>query len=402
MSNSAPLWVFVPNMLVPQAALQRLGQPQRQQLFNGLPAGLRQTMARAAHADYLPAGTLDRVEAWLLRHLDCAGVAKFDQYPAWAMMNAADDTKPYTRFVGSVGSLEVERDGVRFWPAEALEITDGELQAFWDCVSPLLAQHDWQARQIASTEGALGAHAMLTGGSPVPMEQASPWSVQTVRLTDYLPMSEDCATWRRMWLNMQVELHNAPFNAAREQQGKKPLNALWFWGGGYPWQTSVGFPNIKRVTADGVHNMAEAPTHGEADEAFVRLSFWNSLLNHLPQAENALHSDGKPSTVYVVDFAGWGSSTTVFDVLEQEVLHPMRMAGLAHAWSLLGQDGWLNLSSNWINRFKFWKNSPNLELLGEPEPADLPSEEDLQAAWAQGQADQDRISAEWNTSGERR
>ncbi|MEK9816785.1 MAG: hypothetical protein VW447_06700, partial [Limnobacter sp.] len=33
-------------------------------------------------------------------------------------------------------------------------------------------------------------------------------------------------------MNMQVELHNAEFNKAREAKGLKPLNALWFWGGG--------------------------------------------------------------------------------------------------------------------------------------------------------------------------
>ncbi|HEX4918123.1 MAG TPA: hypothetical protein VFV43_09525 [Limnobacter sp.] len=404
MSNPAPLWVFLPNMLVPQAALQRLGPSQRNQTFAGLPLGLLQTMARGARAQYEFAAGLDRVEAWLLRHLDCDGGAKFDQYPAWAMMNAPEDVQPFTQFLGSIGSLEIERDGVRFWPAEVLDVTLEELDAFWECVTPLLANEGWILGSLGEQCQALGPHVLLKGSSPVPMEQASPWSVQTVRLTDYLPMSDDCANWRRMWLNMQVELHNAPFNAAREQHGKKPLNALWFWGAGHPWQSNMPLPKVRRVGAQGVGDVDEKEWLTPSDDEVVpRFIFWlhclGGLLNTAAKPAELGH---KPSTVYVVDFAGWGGSTAALDVLEREVLQPMRMAGLAYAWSLLGQDGWMNLSSSWLNRFKFWKNTPDWNLLAEPDAEGAPSEADLQAAWAQGQAEQDRIAAEWTMGGDKR
>ncbi|HEX4879097.1 MAG TPA: hypothetical protein VFV39_04560 [Limnobacter sp.] len=405
MSHPAPLWVFVPNMLVPQAALQRLGPSQRAQTFTGLPSGLVQTLARGAQASYVSAAGLDRVEAWLLRHLDCHGSAKFDQYPAWAMMNASEDMVPFTRFFGSVGSLEIERDGVRFWPAEALDVSTAELDAFWACASPLLASEGWSlGGDGGQPRQAKGPHVLLTGSAPVPMEQASPWSVQAVRLTDYLPMNDDCANWRRMWLNMQVELHNAPFNMAREQQGKKPLNALWFWGAGHAWQTAVPLPKLKTVHAQGVGEVDDTGLAGEGDgEVPTRFAFWQRCQGGLLNTSAAQPEPGhKPSTVYVVEFAGWGGNMAALDVLEREVLHPMRMAGLAHAWSLLGQDGWMNLSSSWLNRFKFWKNTPDWNLLAEPEPPGAPSEAELQAAWAQGQAEQDRIAAEWHMGGDKR
>ncbi|HEX4843146.1 MAG TPA: hypothetical protein VFV57_05705 [Limnobacter sp.] len=404
MSNPAPLWVFLPNMLVPQAAMQRLGQSQRSLTFAGLPPDLLQTMARGGQPQYINSAGLDRVEAWLLRHLDCNGGAKFDQYPAWAMMNAPEDVEPFTQFLGSVGSLEIERDGVRFLPAEAVDVSQDELSAFWACVTPLLTHAGWCVESAGQLGQAFGAHVLLKGSSPVPMEQASPWSVQTVRLTDYLPMSDDCAHWRRMWLNMQVELHNAPFNAAREQHGKKPLNALWFWGAGQPWHTNIPLPKVRWVGAQGVGAIDDTglPTQG-GDEVLSRFVFWQRCLGDLPHTRNTqTEPEQKPSTVYVVDFAGWGGSTEALDVLEREVLQPMRMAGLAYAWSLLGQDGWMNLSSSWLNRFKFWKNTPDWNLLTEPDAEGAPTEADLQAAWAQGQAEQDRIAAEWTMGGDKR
>lgn len=38
--------------------------------------------------------------------------------------------------------------------------------------------------------------------------------------------------WRALLSEAQVVLHNHPWNARRAQEGKPPVNSLWFWGGG--------------------------------------------------------------------------------------------------------------------------------------------------------------------------
>ena len=389
--SNAPLWVFVPNILVPEMALERLSATAQAQSFQGLPAGLLQTMARNAAPEYQHADGLDRIEAWLLRYLDSEAQAKFEQYPAWAMLQrfAADGDvshiTPFTRFWGTVGCLEIERDGVRFTPPEVLQVGKADLEAFWNVVQPLLDKHGWSLNTPA------GFHSLLSNPVPVPMEQASPWSVQGIRLTDYLPMTHECSDWRRMWLNMQVELHNAEFNKAREAKGLKPLNALWFWGGGEAWQTDLPLPRVKSVSEDGVFDAVKM-TDG-ADEVVNRFVFWTQLLD--PVLKRHTDSGPKPDHVYCVNFQGWGGNIGVFKLLESEVLQPMRLAGLAFNWVLLGNNGWKTLTSNWMNRFKFWQNTPNWAVLGEPEMQEGPSEEELQAAWQQGQRDQDSIQAEW-------
>lgn len=389
--SNAPLWVFVPNILVPEVALERLSVTAQAQSFQGLPAGLLQTMARNTAPEYQHADGLDRIEAWLLRYLDSEGQAKFDQYPAWAMLQrfTADrdvsHLTPFTRFWGTVGCLEIERDGVRFTPPEVLQVGKADLEAFWKVVQPLLGKHGWSLNTPA------GFHSLLSNPVPVPMEQASPWSVQGIRLTDYLPMTHECGDWRRMWLNMQVELHNAEFNKAREAKGLKPLNALWFWGGGEAWQTDLPLPRVKSVSEDGVFDAVKM-TDG-ADEVVNRFVFWTQLLD--PVLNQYTDSGPKPDHVYCVNFQGWGGNIELFNLLESEVLQPMRLAGLAFNWVLLGNNGWKTLTSNWMNRFKFWQNKPDWSVLGEPEMQEGPTEEDLQAAWQQGQRDQDSIQAEW-------
>ena len=47
--------------------------------------------------------------------------------------------------------------------------------------------------------------------------------------------------WRALMTDVQVVLHNHPWNARRAAAGKPPINSLWFWGGGaLPDSVAVG------------------------------------------------------------------------------------------------------------------------------------------------------------------
>ncbi len=48
---------------------------------------------------------------------------------------------------------------------------------------------------------------------------------------DHRPDGDDARRWRRLDSEAQVLLHQHPRQAARQQRGRHPLNALWFWGG---------------------------------------------------------------------------------------------------------------------------------------------------------------------------
>ncbi|MDH4394497.1 MAG: hypothetical protein QE278_02350 [Limnobacter sp.] len=392
----APLQVLLPDALIPQAMVDRLAPDQAAKLFQECPKGLAQVLSRNQASAFHNAGSLDRVEAWLYSHL--SGNAsetplEGDFYPPWAMcsdLNANhDQVQAHTRWWGSVGSLTLERDGVSFTPVEALHVTPAELDEFWALVWPLLQANGWQG--VNQSESNL-SNVLLQSDKPVPMQQASPWSVQNIRLTDYLPMSDECADWRRMWLKLQVELKQAAFNLKREAAGQPTLNCLWFWGGGaHMWQPQVQLPKLYSVSADGLYP-ATKMTH-EGNQALNRLLFWKQVLSPFFDEEQQ-HTLPK-STLYCLDFHGWGASAKAFRVLESEVIQPMQIAGLGFEWILMGQQGWRSIQSNWLGRFKFWKNKPDWSAFGEPDVFQGPTEEDLQDAWEAGQREQQRIQSDF-------
>ena len=48
----------------------------------------------------------------------------------------------------------------------------------------------------------------------------------------FLPSGEDAPFWTRLLHEIQMELHDHPFNQSRQAAGKHPINSLWPWGGG--------------------------------------------------------------------------------------------------------------------------------------------------------------------------
>jgi hypothetical protein len=65
---------------------------------------------------------------------------------------------------------------------------------------------------------------------------------------DYLPKGDELTrlAWLRLWNEIQMLLFDLPLNEQRQQQGKFPINSLWFWGKGElqvqtnVWQKTVG------------------------------------------------------------------------------------------------------------------------------------------------------------------
>lgn len=51
--------------------------------------------------------------------------------------------------------------------------------------------------------------------------------------------------WRALLSEVQVVLHNHPWNARRAREGKPPVNSLWFWGGGaLPDRVATRFASV--------------------------------------------------------------------------------------------------------------------------------------------------------------
>jgi hypothetical protein len=64
------------------------------------------------------------------------------------------------------------------------------------------------------------------------VEFRAPAEALGVDLVECLPAGDAGRGWRRLFNEAQIVLHAHPVNAARIAVGKRPVNALWFWGAG--------------------------------------------------------------------------------------------------------------------------------------------------------------------------
>ena len=88
-------------------------------------------------------------------------------------------------------------------------------------------------------------------------EFRTPGDALGVDLVECLPEGNDGRAWRRLFNEAQIALHAHPVNAARIAAGKRPVNALWFWGAGaLPAAAETGLQTVASVD-DVVRGLAK-------------------------------------------------------------------------------------------------------------------------------------------------
>ena len=85
----------------------------------------------------------------------------------------------------------------------------------------------------------------LSPSTPLPAF-TSPEDALGTDVFDHLAGGDAGRRWRSLLTEAQVVLHNHPWNARRIAAGKRPVNSLWFWGGGV-------LPDAVRSTHARVH-----------------------------------------------------------------------------------------------------------------------------------------------------
>jgi hypothetical protein len=65
-------------------------------------------------------------------------------------------------------------------------------------------------------------------------------------LFDHQPDGPEARRWRALQNEVQIVLHNHPWNARRAERGLVPVNALWLWGGGVlPDRVACAFEQVR-------------------------------------------------------------------------------------------------------------------------------------------------------------
>jgi hypothetical protein len=64
------------------------------------------------------------------------------------------------------------------------------------------------------------------------VDTTPPSAARGTTIGDKLPSGADAARFRALMNEVQMLLHEHPVNTEREARGARPINSVWFWGGG--------------------------------------------------------------------------------------------------------------------------------------------------------------------------
>lgn len=120
--------------------------------------------------------------------------------------------------------LEVGMHGVFLRGGLALE--EEETRALRALVAPILASAGHEL--LAGGDGVL----YLRCGTPPRLDTTPLDQVEGRQPMPFLPRGSDAPAWVRLLHEVQMALHEHPFNLARTAAGRLPINSLWPWGGG--------------------------------------------------------------------------------------------------------------------------------------------------------------------------
>lgn len=208
------------------------------------------TARMLGRGDRLAAGGSGR-RAQLLRYFPLVGQG----WPIAALARQADagDAEGAAWLRADPAWLRPDINGVRLMAhGEALALSDADCEALLPALRPLFGDAGFTLDAPHPSRWYL----RLPREAKIPAF-SDPGDALGEDIFEHLDTSPEGRRWRTLANEVQVTLHNHPWNAARAARGQSPVNALWFWGGGTLPPVAQG--------AD-----AEAGTHGFSDDDTAR------------------------------------------------------------------------------------------------------------------------------------
>ena len=180
-------------------------------------------------ADPMPVGEPGE-RAQLLRHFDLLPAG----WPVAALTRNLDvgDAAPAAWLRADPAWVRPDINGARLMACgDMLRLTQEDVDALLPALRPLFG--DAGSTLDAPMPGRW--YLRLRGDARLPTF-VDPADALGADMFDHLPGADDTGSearrWRALANEVQVVLHNHPWNARRAMAGKPPVNALWFWGGG--------------------------------------------------------------------------------------------------------------------------------------------------------------------------
>ena len=147
--------------------------------------------------------------------------------------------------------LHPDRDQLLLF-SDSLQITSEEADELITVIQPLLTDFGAVLTKHNNDQWVISLESM-----PELDFTALP-EVTNKAVQHYLPTGDEQTrlAWLRLWNEIQMLLFDLPLNEKRQQQGKLPINSLWFWGKGminvkpHAWQQVVGNNTLLQTLAE--------------------------------------------------------------------------------------------------------------------------------------------------------
>lgn len=206
--------LFIPHLL-PSGAIA-------EQAASDLPlAALRKLFARSRHQRLAPVAA----EAWLCQAFDVEKQQDWPVAPLTLMLDGVDPGTHYWLRADPV-HLRLQRNQMLLADCSVLGLSKQDA----DGIVTFLNQH--------FAQDGLRFIAPHAGRWYLSLERAPQLATRALSevigadINVNLPTGGDALHWHKIANEIQMLLHNHPFNDAREARGEMTVNSVWLWGGG--------------------------------------------------------------------------------------------------------------------------------------------------------------------------
>ena len=168
-----------------------------------------------------------------------------------------------------------------------------------------------------------------------------------------LPEGEDRLAWHRIFNEVQMLLHSHPVNEERSRRGSRPINSLWFSGGGTLPLASTSFQAVigSSALAHGLSKLAKIP--------FIAIE---NGLAEIGRSDVLVELWGPACASMCLDAVAWKDA---LEVLEQDWFAPLagmlrkgRVRQLVIATVANGRSYRWSVSRS--NLWRWWRHSASL------------------------------------------
>ena len=134
--------------------------------------------------------------------------------------------------------LEAMLDHVRLHSLDENALRREEREQLFNYLQAQLGDANYRFELIGELGYLRGERAFATGtGSAHALDSCEPDA--------FLPLAAESREHDRLVGELQLLLHQAPMNRQREEQGRLPVNSIWFWGGGHaPPVNTIALPRL--------------------------------------------------------------------------------------------------------------------------------------------------------------